>query len=134
MDTTTSKVKEIKTVKKFQGDRGTTWYFTLEMENGDKGQVAKKTEDALKVGDALIYTLDKSGRYVKLKEPRVTNFARSCGDRKPYDNAVIALTLAKDVMVANLAAGGKTLAMNSVLCNKMTAFAEQLHEWLIAKQ
>ena len=134
MNTTTSKVKEIKTVKKFDGDRGTTWYFTVEMENGDKGQVAKKTEDGLKAGDALTYTLDKSGRYVKLKELRVNKFARSYGDGKPSGNAVIALTLAKDVMVANLAAGGKTLAMDSVLCNKMTAFAEQLHEWLKAKQ
>jgi len=105
------------------------------MENGDKGQVAKKTEDGLKTGDELAYTLDKSSRSVQLKEPRLNKSGTSNRNwNAPYDTAVIALTRAKDIMVANLAASGKTLTMDSVLCKKMTDFANHLHDWLEDKR
>lgn len=48
---TTSKVKEIKSVREYKGDRGSTWYFTIETESGDKGQIHRRTEDGVKVGD-----------------------------------------------------------------------------------
>ena len=133
MEITTSTVKDIKTVKKFQGERGVTWYFTVEMDNGDKGQVGKKTEDGLKSGDTLTYTLDKSGRYVRLKEPSPYGYTAGNSRWKTESTAVIALTLAKDIMVANLAAGGKTLAMDAALGTKMTTFADHLQQWLKAK-
>jgi hypothetical protein len=125
---TKSKVKEIKTVKEFNGDRGSTWYFTVEMENGDKGQIARKSEAGLKVGQEVTYELDNSGRYMTLREPKPNTGSYRRG---PVTNhAVTALMLSTQIAGANITAGRKAIAMNGDLTQRITGLADGLAKWL----
>jgi hypothetical protein len=127
-DQKTSKVKEIKTVREFKGDKYSTWYFTVEMENGDKGQVQRRSEGGLKTGEMLTYIVDTSGRFVTLKEQR----QNSGGYRRApaTSHAVTALMLSVQITAANITASGKTLTMNGDLTRKITGFADGLAKWL----
>lgn len=123
-----SKIKAILgNPREYKGEKNTTWYFTVEMENGDKGQIGKNKPDALNVGDTLRYTLEENSKgYMNLREVREGKFGGGGfrGTAAPSP-ASIALTVAKDLVVANITASGKPLEMNEALAAKTTAMADR---------
>lgn len=129
-----STIKEILGIKPYTGSNGTTtFYFTVEMANGDKGGgIGRKTEDGLKVGDAVKYTIDDSKGYINFKEVKENRF----GGRgtAPQSPASIALTLATNIVTANIQASGKPLEMNAMLAQKTTTMAAEFLTWLKANQ
>lgn len=69
METKTSKVKKVVSAKPYTGTHGTTIYHNLEMENGDKINIGKKTEQ--KVGYELTYEIiDEGQEYNKAKSAK----------------------------------------------------------------
>lgn len=128
-----SKIKEILSVKPYDGQHGRTYYFTVEMENGDKGSgLGRKSEDGLKVGDLIKYTVDDSKGYVQFKEVKENRFGgRGATSQSP---AFVALTLATDIVTANIQASGKPLEMNKGLATKTTTMADEFLTWLKANQ
>lgn len=62
MTPTTSKIKEIKSVKEHNGNYGTIFYHDLVMENGDTGSLGKKKEGSLNVWDEITYTKKENKR------------------------------------------------------------------------
>lgn len=70
MSEITAKVVEILATRKWDGDRGTVYYQTLKMDNGDTGSIGKKTENHFKVGDSITYTKHQRGEYTDFKEVR----------------------------------------------------------------
>jgi len=46
---TTSKIKTIHKVTKYEKNNNVTFYYDIEFENGDRGSKGKATENALKV-------------------------------------------------------------------------------------
>lgn len=57
----TSKIKAILSQAKWY-EKTSTWYYDIEMENGDKGSKGVKDKDSLKVGQELNYDLEDNGR------------------------------------------------------------------------
>lgn len=53
----TSKIAEIISCRSFEWQYGISWAYKLRMENGDKWEIVKKKENALKVWDELTYEL-----------------------------------------------------------------------------
>ena len=70
----TSKVKAIKEMKPFTNSYGTTIYHMLEMENGDKINIGKKSE--LKIGSEITYEIIETGQqeYNKAKSAKKEEF------------------------------------------------------------
>ena len=72
----TSKIKEIIEVKPHTNNYGTTHYHNLVMENGDKINIGKKTEQ--KVAWELTYEIvDTQQEYNKAKAVKKEDFTRS---------------------------------------------------------
>ena len=132
----TAKIKKILKVRKYDGQHGTTYYFTLEMDNGDKGEIGKKNETALNVGDSLTYETTEKNGYVHFKEFREQNGSgpRRFAPAPSASPAVVALTVAQAITAANIAVSGKPLEMNDALAKRMTDFAGHIETWLKARQ
>lgn len=68
---TTSKIKIIHGVNPWKADNGTVFYHDLEMENGDRGSIWKKKENAFTVWQELTYELVDTANWKKrIKEER----------------------------------------------------------------
>lgn len=128
-----SKIKEILNVRKWDGgSRGVTFYFTVLMENGDKGGgLGRKSEDGLKVGDMIKYTIDDSKGHVDFKEIRENKYGGGKGYTPP-SKANLALGYATELAVANIAKSDKPLEMTSALAKKITGVADEFLTWLKA--
>lgn len=104
METKTSKIKEIISKKERKGDKWTVYYFTVEMENGDKYPIkkGKMKEDGFTVGQELHYTIDKDWEYDKIFiiEEQKANFGG--GTSSKSSNASFAMSYAKDLCVAGV--------------------------------
>lgn len=128
-----SKVKEIKGIKPYNGTYGMIYYFTVEMENGDKGEVSKKSESGLKVGSPLKYTLETKNGYVKLKEFKENSFKGGQGFNKP-SIAAIALESAARVVAGSMAGGGQYKELSEKTPHVVTKLADHFHNWLKEKE
>lgn len=90
----TSKIKEVKGINEFQNEYGTTYYHDLEMENGDKINIGKKSE--CQVGWELDYMIigdEGQQEYVKAKSVQKENTSTNTtsdntGYKKPDQNGV----------------------------------------------
>jgi hypothetical protein len=123
-----SKIKRVINVREYNGSYGTTFYHTLELENGDKGSIGKSKPDALKPGDVLRYEVDTSSGKVKFREPK-TN--RTFGSPRPAESkAAVALACATRLAAANITASGRPLEMNENLSKRITTVAGDLLKWL----
>jgi hypothetical protein len=79
-----SKIKRIESAKPFNGNHGTIIYHNLEMENGDKINIGKKTEQ--KVGWELTYEIiDEGQEYNKAKAVKEEGASYSGGPKKNDD-------------------------------------------------
>lgn len=101
MSEKTSTIKEVMNVREWTGDRGTVFYFQLEMDNGDIGNIGKKSKDALKVGDSLTYTIEETDKGNKFKPVQQNSFNGGGFKGQPQSkDSSFALSYAKDVTVA----------------------------------
>lgn len=128
----TSKVKEIKQVRSWNGGKTPMWFFAVEMENGDKGDVTRFKEDGLRVGDELTYKVEPNGNYTRLTEEK-KNTGRSFGGAVKPSNASVALQVAGQIAAANISVSDKPVEMAS-LTPRITAMADALYSWLEGKQ
>jgi hypothetical protein len=126
----TSTIKEIKGVKPWDGKHGKVYYFNLEMANGDKGEIGKKSETALKIGDPLTYELEVTTRGNNIKEIKQNGF-NGMGAITGRSSSM-ALAYAKDLAVANIQVSGKPLEMTPALAEKITGIATIFNQWLKA--
>lgn len=65
---TTSKIKTIHGVRPWKATNGTVYYHDLEMENGDRGSIWKKKENAFTVWQELTYELIDNDWKKRIKE------------------------------------------------------------------
>lgn len=134
MEIKTSKVKEIKgSPRRFERDNQITYFFTVEMENGDRGDIAKSNIDDLKVGAELKYMVTTNPKgYAVLKEFRERpnrsggGYARTASQ----SNAALSLSLAVQLAVANIGKSNEPLKLDAALGGRITSMAEHLHIWL----
>lgn len=131
-ETKTSKIQEVGTINRWDGPNGTVFYHTILMENGDRGSIGKKHENAVKIGDTLTYQIELSDRGNKIKEVRENNFT-SGGQRfagaQRGSCASFALSYAKDIAVANINKSDKPFDME-MIAGKVVASAAIFRKWL----
>jgi hypothetical protein len=126
----TSTIKEIRGVKPWEGTHGRVYYFSLEMANGDKGEIGKKSETALKVGDSLTYDIEVTGKGNNLREIKQNGFTGNGHHLAGPRSSAMALAYAKDLAVANIQVAGKPLEMTPALAEKITSVANIFNDWL----
>lgn len=142
----TSRIDEILNEKPWDGKHGRVWYYTLVLQNGDRGEIGTKTRDFYKMGDELVYTAENTDHGWKLKkfnpDQQQNNYqGGSQGNSQPQQqgqqtprgargsSASFALSYAKDLAVANVAANGQPIDME-MLADKVIAAAEKFNSWL----
>lgn len=103
----TAKIEKITGSKERTGPNGTVHYISVEMDNGDKGTIGKKSKDALSVGDELTYELvekEFNGNITyNIKEVKENTFQKKSGGyTRNYkaDFISFAMSYAKDLSVA----------------------------------
>lgn len=116
MTAKTSTIEDILGVRPYDGQNGRIYYYDILLENGDRGSIGKKSDDALSVGQRLTYTAEEGKFGLKIKEYREFNGGGApvrvqgnggpAGDR----NASFALAYAKDITVALIAKSEKPVA------------------------
>jgi hypothetical protein len=121
----TATITEIEAVKPWESKYGTMYGFDIVLDNGDEGQVNKKSSDALKVGDTITYNITPSDYGNKIKEVfenRGGKTSRGFNGSK----ASFALSYAKDIAVASIAASGNVPANTT---KQVTDTAEKFYQW-----
>lgn len=134
---TTAKIAEIKgKPNKYDGTSkgyGITWYFNVVMDNGDIGQVSRKVEDGLKVGDSITYTVEYNDRNKTntLKEPKLFGG----GGKAPVQSLAAAALASAAQLTGSMIIAGKTNGDDSeVLSDRTIAIAKKYHKWLKENQ
>jgi len=132
-DIKTSKITDITGTRKWEGERGTVYYFDLIMENGDVGSIGKKSADALKIGQELRYTAEpgKNGK-LNFKEQREYmngSYRGGFGGGRASLQAM-ALAYAKDIVVAQIEAGKTGDVKTSDLADATMKVADKFHAWI----
>lgn len=134
MDIIVSQVKEVKgTPRRFEGQHGVTYFFTIEMENGDKGDIAKKSPDAIKPGMELKYTLETNARGFQTIKEFKPNSGRSYGNKAApavQSNAALSLSLAVQLAVANIGKATEPIKLENGLGQRVMSIASQFNGWL----
>lgn len=98
---TQSKIKYIHQIKEWKGEKWTVFYFSLEMENGDKWTIWKMKHDAFKVWDTLHYEIETKDGRNKFKEIKENKQKQGFWKRDYHKDAVwFAMSYAKDLVVA----------------------------------
>ncbi len=102
---------------------GVLYFHSLELDNGDMGQIATKERhtDKINIGAELTYTLE-NGRIKAVSKP----FSKGSGFKpEPFEHnaAGYAMAYAKDLVVAD-----------KVVIDKLIATADRIYEWLIGKK
>lgn len=133
-----SKIKQILGVREHNGQHGKTFYFTAELENGEKGGgISRKAENGLKIGDTLKYTNAVHRGSAEFKEVRENRGGFGGGAPRANPAAIaaaVALKSATEIVVANINASGQPLGMNGELTGKITSLADGLYTWLRNKE
>lgn len=141
----TSRIDDVLNEKVWDGKHGRVWYYTIVLDNGDRGEIGTKTQDFYKIGDTLTYTAEHDERGTKFKkfnpDQQGNNYGGGNGQQahsQPAGNAPrtsrgssasFALSYAKDLAVANVAANGQPIEMEA-LADKVIAAAEKFNAWL----
>ena len=131
----TSTVKEVLSCKRFDGKHGVVYYHKLELDNGEIGEIGKKTENAFKPGDSLTYTSETGEYGTKFKAAQLDGgyAPRSNGNGSfptgEDRNRSFALSYAKDLTVALIAKADHPYKSDDVV--KVTRhIADGLLAWL----
>lgn len=77
----TSKLRYVSIPKEWKGDKGTFYFFDIELENGDKGNIGSKDQSPsfLKVGESLDYELKETDKGNKIKRVSQQPFNKGGG-------------------------------------------------------
>lgn len=133
-ETKTAKIERVVSVREYEGQYGKTFYFNLELDNGDIGSIGKKKADALKEGDVLTYTLEETERGNKIKEALQNGFqggGRGFAGASRGANESFALSYAKDTVCALIAAGHTPESLTSIQIAETTCkVADIFKKWL----
>lgn len=101
-ETKTAKVTEILQRRKWEGPHGTVYYYKLEMDNGEIGEIGKKKDNAIHVGESLTYTSEDGDWGLKFKA--VQENSNGFGGKGAYgsrgSSASFSLSYSKDLMIA----------------------------------
>ena len=127
----TSKIKKVESAKPYAGKHGTTIYHNLEMENGDKINIGKKSEQ--KVGWELTYEIiDEGQEYNKAKTAQKVESPVSTNSSfpTPKNEGVQRMIVAQNSITnsVNFHSGDSPSEIADVL-----ATAEKFFNWVIAK-
>lgn len=117
----TATVKEVGNVRKWEGPRGDVYYHFIELDNGDKGSIGKRSAGAIKPGDKIDYTIE--GGKIKQVMPQRQGFGN-----KP-STAAMSLAYSKDIAIAYLAKTDKEVTMEQLAERTMT-IAAKFHDWI----
>lgn len=119
----TAKIKKVVQEKEYSGAFGKFYYVTVEMENGDKGTISRKTEKAVSEGTELTYTLGEKNGYAVLNEPKTPRIYT----KSQQSEAVVALNAA-----VNFASSLSTTKNHPIAdwSPHILALADQFHHWL----
>jgi hypothetical protein len=134
----TAIVEDVRSIRKWEGPNGTVFYHEIVLDNGDFGSIGKKTEDSIHIGDELTYTIElhDRGNRIKAVNPQFGGGGNGGGGFKGTgrgSSASFALSYAKDLAVANIAAANAPIEMEG-LTDRVIAAAEKFNTWLEAHQ
>lgn len=124
----TATVTEVKGCREWKGERGTIWFHDIVLDNGDKGSIGKKNQNAVREGDSLNYTIDGD----RIKEVQQFGNGGGGGFRggTPASKSAMALAYAKDLIVAQIAAGKTGEAKTSDLAEATITVAKKFHAFI----
>lgn len=123
----TAKVTEVLDVKEWNGPNGTVFYHKIRLDNGDAGTIGKKTSGSVKAGDTLNYEITETEHGNKIKTVQDNNFG---GKGFRASNASFALSYAKDLMVAQIAAGKTADLLTPAIIDATLIAAGRFQSWL----
>lgn len=153
----TAIIDDIVKINPWDGPKGRVWYYDLILSNGEKGSIGKKSDDALVVGQKFTYTAEMTDRGTfRFKEYREFNPqggrpSQTSGPAQPIAQAVqtpqnaqnwqgggsrnasFALSYAKDVVCAAIAAGEFRNTPFKDICSEMFHLADLNLDWLDRK-
>lgn len=127
----TGTVTAVHGCKSFNGQHGTIFYHKIELDNGDIGEIGKKSEGAVKVGDSITYEITATEYGNKIKQIQPQNGFNGGGfkGQSRGSSASFALSYAKDLAVANIAANNAPLALDAI-AEKVLTTATRFNQWL----
>lgn len=131
----TAKVKKVRSIrqKDLGGQKGIIFYITLEMDNGDVGEIGKKKKDAFKPGDTLRYSISitgNEGQFVNFIEDKPAyGGGRGGGSSAPRVEAM-ALSYGKDIIVARIASGACKDMTKEQIRDAVQWFGKEFLGWL----
>lgn len=143
MTVKTATIEDIINVRPYENKYGTTYYYTIVMDNGDQGSWGKKSDDAFSVGQRVTYLREETERGVVFKNPPqdfprngaggATQAARQAprGHQGEDRNRSFALAYAKDLVVALVA--GRDIK-SSEAAEVTVKVADRFLEWLAKDQ
>lgn len=143
MEIRTSKIKSIDSIKTWESSKGTIYYHNLELENGDKINIGKKSE--CKIGWEITYSLtgkddgqqefksakselrDNSPQQAPLptQEPRQSTYVPK---KVNSQVAAFALSYAKDIACAKIRSGEFKEVTALDVCTDAQVFLSFLNE------
>jgi hypothetical protein len=129
----TAKVIDVIAVNKWDGPKGAIFFHKIALDNGDVGDIGKKANGAIKTGDSLNYTIEETQHGNRIKQVQQQNGFRGVpggGGGGRGTTSSFALSYAKDICVANIAAAGKPIEMTAGLARRVTNVAEIFQNWL----
>lgn len=135
MSEKTAKINAILSCRDVNTQNGLIYYYKLEMDNGEVGEIGKKKPDAFKAGDSLTYTSEETQYGLKFKAVQNGSFGggfngRAAGSMRG-GNESFALSYSKDVICAMIQAGMLPKDVSSADIAKATmATADKFLEWM----
>lgn len=132
METKRAKPTNIEFQKEFNGTNGTIYYFRIDFENGDSGQFssAKKEQDKFRVGVEEDYTIETkvNGKYTNIIIGKPSASKGGFKQSAPKGNESFALSYAKDIQCAHIAAGKEFKTAETL------KVADAFFDWLESKR
>jgi len=136
----TAKITNIEDVREWNSSDGarTVFYFKLELDNGEKGELGKKSRDALKIGDEITYTSEQTQYGLKFKSVN-PQFGGGGGQSQGKRNApqadyrTMLLSYAKDIVVARVAYQLELQPVESI-AKDVTDLADAFQRWYQASE
>lgn len=127
----TAVIKNIISIREYEGQYGLTYYYMLELNNGEKGEIGKLSKDAFKIGDSLTYTVSEGKYGLVFKEVKPNRY----GGKQPVESiASVALRCSSELTSAFIAAGKTNGSTSAQLADVTIANADKFLQWLKANQ
>ena len=98
-----AKIKSVGAPKEYKNDKGTFYYFQIEMENGDKGSIGSKDSSPsfLSVGSELSYEFTETDKGNKIKRVNENPFRGGGGSKFDSTGMMIGNALNNTTLLIN---------------------------------